>query len=48
MHVPEQPHEAVDENGDVAIAPMRFGIMPKADCNWSNAGFERSGADSMV
>ena len=33
---------------DVDIAPTRFGIMPKADCNCFSAGFEPSGADSMV
>src|SRR5271166_183255 len=34
--------------GEVAIAPATFGIMPKADCNCCSAGFERSGADSIV
>jgi hypothetical protein len=34
--------------GDVAIAPAMFGIMPNADCNCCSAGFDRSGAESIV
>jgi hypothetical protein len=30
------------------MAPAMLGIMSNADCNCCRAGFERSGADSIV
>src|SRR5271165_607896 len=46
VHLLEQTDEAVDQNWRGRQAML--GIMPKADCNCCSAGFERSGADSIV
>ena len=46
--LPNSPTRLLISTGEVAMAPMMFGIMPKADCNCCSAGFERSGADLIV
>ena len=45
---PNKPTRLLIRTGEVDMPPMRFGIMPKADCNCCIAGFEPSGADSTV
>jgi hypothetical protein len=44
----EQTDEAVISTGDVDMEPAKFGSVPKTDRNRCRAGFERSGAESIV